>query len=348
MFCSGTEIKGLFTRNERRQVAWLAIVGTGLPFAIALLAAPVIPLQRVMGSTGRALPLVLIVGMALSVTSIPVISKILHDLEVLHTRFARLILTVAVMEDIVLWAVLAIAISLAKAGSIPDYTIAIHVAEVLVYFGLGLAVLPRLLQRFSDARWNVVARTSPVAYVFSVLLAYSAIAAALDISLVFAAFLAGYGITSGASRFEDASGIIAKFSFAVFVPIYFAIVGYRLDFTRTFSLTMLLAFLLIACAVKLFSAGLGARLAGFNWKDSLNLSMALNARGGPGIVLASVAFDAGIINSSFYTTLVLIAIVTSQMAGGWLDYVLHKDRRLLSEEAQKSCYALEPEPRVSA
>ena len=57
--------------------------------------------------------------------------------------------------------------------------------------------------------------------------------------------------------------------------------------------------------------------------------MATNARGGPGIVLASVAFDAGIINAAFYTTLVLVAVLTSQAAGAWLDYVLRKGWPLL-------------------
>jgi hypothetical protein len=49
----------------------------------------------------------------------------------------------------------------------------------------------------------------------------------------------------------------------------------------------------------------------------------------PGIVLASVAFDAGIISPTFYTTLVLAAIPTSQMAGAWLDYVLRQGWPLL-------------------
>jgi Kef-type K+ transport system membrane component KefB len=87
----------------------------------------------------------------------------------------------------------------------------------------------------------------------------------------------------------------------------------------------------IACAVKLLSAGLGARLAGFSWNDSVNLSMAFNARGGPGIVLASVAFDTGIINAVFFTTLVVVAsVLTAQTAGAWLDYILRTGQPLLS------------------
>jgi len=67
--------------------------------------------------------------------------------------------------------------------------------------------------------------------------------------------------------------------------------------------------------------------------DLLNLAITTNARGGPGIVLASVAFDAGIISPQFYTTLVLAAVLTSQAAGAWLDYVLRKGWPLLTPVA---------------
>ena len=72
--------------------------------------------------------------------------------------------------------------------------------------------------------------------------------------------------------------------------------------------------------------------------------MALNARGGPGIVLASVAFETTIINASFYTTLVLFAVLTSQIAGAWLDFVLRRGWPLLSAEQVLDAPAAPEEP----
>ena len=94
-----------------------------------------------------------------------------------------------------------------------------------------------------------------------------------------------------------------------------------------------LFFLAGACLIKLSCVAAGARLAGFRGLDVVNLAVATNARGGPGIVLASVAFDAGIINQAFYTTLVLLAVLTSQAAGAWLEYVLRRGWPLLAGEA---------------
>ena len=86
--------------------------------------------------------------------------------------------------------------------------------------------------------------------------------------------------------------------------------------------------------MSLISVGLAAKLAGFRRLDIFNLAITTNARGGPGIVLASVAFDAGIISAAFYTTLVLTAIITSQMAGLWLRFVLSRGWLLLSTDEE--------------
>ena len=112
--------------------------------------------------------------------------------------------------------------------------------------------------------------------------------------------------------------------------MYFAIVGLKLDLVRGLSLWMLAAFLIGSCVVKVLSVSLAGRFAGFRGLDLFNLAITTNARGGPGIVLASVAFDAGIISSSFYTTLVLAAVITSQAAGAWLEFVLRKGWPLLT------------------
>ena len=131
-------------------------------------------------------------------------------------------------------------------------------------------------------------------------------------NLVFAAFLAGFAVVHKKRQpFSEALDAVGKVSFAFFIPLYFALVGLKLDLIRGFSLWMIAAFMIGSCVVKIFSVGLAGRFAGFHGLDLLNLAITTNARGGPGIVLASVAFDAGIISPEFYTTLVLVAVITS-------------------------------------
>lgn len=331
MFLSGAKIRQLFTREERREVGWLVSVGTGTPFLVALLLLPFLPLGGLAGPKSNTLSLVIVVAIGVAVTSIPVISRIFKDLDILHTRFARLVLGVAVLEDIALWAALAVATALAGAAVLSPASIASHVATTVIFFFLGLTLIPRAVKKINKASWNVLARNTPVAYVIAVLLAYCAVAGALGVSLVFAAFLAGFAVVHKKRQlFAEPMEVVDKIGFSVFVPMYFAIVGYRLDLSKSFSLKLLLVFLFATCALKLASVAMGARLAGFRGLDLVNLAVATNARGGPGIVLASVAYDAGIINAVFYSTLVLAAVLTSQMAGAWLEYVIRRGWPLLT------------------
>jgi Kef-type K+ transport system membrane component KefB len=323
----------LFGRDERRQVFSLAIVGTGIPFILGLMFGPILVGPAIAGPKGNKLSLVIILAVGVAVTSVPVISKIFADLKILHTRFARIVLGVAVLEDIVLWAALAVATALAGTAAIDTRHMAYHLLVTFGFFALGLTLLPRAVKKFNKSKFNVLAKHSPVGYALSVLLAYCVLAGALEVNLVFAAFLAAFAVVHKKRRlFAEALEAIGKVSFAFFIPVYFAIVGLKLDLVKAFSWQLFVFFLVGTCIIKIFSVSLAGRLVGFRGLDLVNLSLTTNARGGPGIVLASVAFDAGIINAKFYTALVLVAVFTSQFAGAWLEYVLRRGWPLLSAD----------------
>ncbi|TCK74096.1 cation:proton antiporter [Acidipila rosea] len=344
MFLAGAETQQLFSREERREVAWLTIVGTGLPFGLGLLFAPWLIRPSLAGPNGNRIALTIILAVGVAVTSVPVVSKIFADLKILHTRFARLVLGVAVLEDIVLWLALAIATASAGKGLLHPRAMTIHLLLTVAFFILGLTIVPRLIKRINKSRFNVLARHSPTGYAMAVLLAYCVAAGALDISLVFAAFLAGFAVVHKKRKlFSESLDAIGKVSFAFFIPIYFAIVGLKLDLIRGVSLEMMIVFIAGTCIIKVLSVSLAGRFAGFRGLDLINLAITTNARGGPGIVLASVAFDAGIISSKFYTTLVVAAVLTSQVAGTWLDYVLRKGWPLLAPKAAGESREMSPE-----
>src|SRR5215469_10701141 len=164
MFLSGAETKALFHPDERKQIGWLASVGTLLPFALMLLLAPLLPLDWFMGVKDNRIALVLVMSIAVAVTSIPVISRIFFDLKILHTRFARLVLGVAVLEDIALWAVLAITTAAAESSALPQKKIALHIGLTLLYLLFGLTIAPRALKRISKSRFNLLANNSPVTF----------------------------------------------------------------------------------------------------------------------------------------------------------------------------------------
>jgi len=341
MFLSGAETRQLFSCEERREVGLLAIVGTGIPFVLALAFGPWLIRPSLAGPNGNRISLIIVLAIGVAVTSVPVVSKIFADLKILHTRFARVVLGVAVLEDIGLWLALALARAVAGKTALKARDISLHLATTVGFFVLGLTVVPRVVKRINRAQLNVFAKHSPVAYALAVLFGYCVVAGALDVSLVFAAFLAGFAVVHKKRRlFAEALDAIGKVSFAFFIPVYFAIVGLKLDLVRGLSFSMLAVFIVGSCVIKILSVCAAGRCAGLRGLDLINLAITTNARGGPGIVLASVAFDAGIISATFYTTLIVAAVVTSQMAGAWLDYVLRKGWPLLSPAATPEAAAV--------
>ena len=356
MFISGSQVRRVLAHENRQETAWILGIGTPLPFFLVLFLglANVLPIDPLVGPQGHRISALLILAIAVAVTSIPVISRIFYDLKILHTRFASLILGAAVLEDIILWVVLAVATALAGTTAMLQEQvigqITSHVGATLIYTTLALFLTPRIIKFLHRTRWNVLRKTSKVGYLILILFVYAIIATLLEVNLVFAAFLAGFGVVGGFSgsereRFSKFFEAIEQFSTSTFIPIYFAIVGYRLVFGSDFSMLMLVAFLAGSSLLSLLSVGLAARLANFKGLDIVNIAITTNARGGPGIVLASVAYDAGLINAAFYTTLVLAAVFTSQAAGVWLRFVLSRGWPLLSSNPEET-WKPAPKPRT--
>jgi Kef-type K+ transport system membrane component KefB len=359
LFCSGAQIQSGHRRGENKTVGWVFSTGTVLPFLAGLGLLHVLDLRSSWGPRANAASFLLIFAIAMAVTSIPVISKIMHDLGILDTPFARVVLGVAVAEDIVLYVILAVSLGLARTGTgglfgVPSLLgiepgtaadMAYHVVATLAVLGAALAFGPRIYRAAAAWRFNLIRQASPVAYDLALMLTATLLCLFLGIEGFFGAFVAGVAVgratqaapatqaaqaaqaapggegVTGRGIAPDAIRSIQGFAFAFFIPIYFAIVGLQLDLLRGFNVRFFLLFLLLACAVKAGSVYLGARLAGQGSASSWNLAVALNARGGPGIVVASVAYGAGIIGQPFYAVLVMLAIVTSLFAGSWLAHV---------------------------
>jgi Kef-type K+ transport system membrane component KefB len=291
-----------------------------------------------------------------------VIARIMLDLGILETAFARIVLTAAVIEDVALYVVLAVALGLVAHAEGDDagltailhlepssaLSMAYHVVASLAFFAFFLCFGRTLLRYIQRSPLRAIQHRSPVAFQLTFLFVLTGVALFLGITPLFGALVAGMVVGVAGEEYDDARGAIKNFAFAFFVPVYFAIVGLRLDLIHDFNLALFAGFVTAACVIKAFSTYGGARLAGQNRSGALNLSVAMNARGGPGIVLASVAFDAGIINDELFLTLILLAVLTSLAAGSWLERAIRSGRPLLGVEAARPAFDASPEPALSA
>ncbi|MFF3533884.1 cation:proton antiporter [Streptomyces sp. NPDC002466] len=340
LFLAGAELRVRAARRERRTGAAAAAAGLLLPFVVGagvvLLSGP----GRFAGPAGTTATTALVVALAMAVAAIPVISRIMMDLGIMDTVFGRIVLMVAVIEDIILYVVLAVALGLAQAGSeqsvglwhtfgsaSPLWSAVYFTLISLVFVGCALVRGPRWFRWLAEHRGNVVARRSPIAFRLAFLLVVVLICLGLGVNAVFGGLVAGICAARGDEQAGDrrakerasrAWEAIGRFSQAFFVPVFFALVGVRLDLVREFDVWFFVWFLLLACGVKTLSIWGAARLAGETSAFAGSLALALNARGTLGVILAGVTHQAGLINDGFFAVLVLVSVVTSQAAGFWL------------------------------
>ncbi|HEX8741812.1 MAG TPA: cation:proton antiporter [Thermoleophilaceae bacterium] len=365
MFAAGIELRAVIRRGERRVAGAVLAAGLALPFAAGLAITAAGDVSGLRGPADDDAALALVFAAALAVTSIPVIARIMLDLGLLGTSFARVVLAAAVAEDLVLYAVLAVAVGIAQSGGEPfglpgelglDAAsaggAAYYAAATTAVLAVGIAIAALLVRESGPARWvGVNARRSPAVQLVVVLLV-TWVCLLLGVVPVFGGLVAGLVLAPAlGERPAEAAAPLTGFAFTFFIPLYFALVGLRLDLGAGVDPLFVAALILAACAIKGGSVYLGARLAGEPPGTSRHLAVAMNARGGPGIVLASVAYDAEIIDQGFFAALVILAIVTSMAAGWWLRRAAEGDpalrepvtgrARALSRPGRRS----RPEPR---
>jgi Kef-type K+ transport system membrane component KefB len=343
MFGAGAELRSSFEPGERHTVGWVTVTGMVAPFAVGLGFVALIPSAELIGPANSRAAFVLVFSLAIAVTSIPVISRIMSDLGILDTPFARIVLAVAVIEDVIVYVILAIAIGLVTPASGHAFglqtllhlepgssaSIAYHVVVTLGFLALARWLGPRVYRSVRRFRFNLLRRGSPIGFQLAFMLAITVLATLLGVVPLFGAFLAGIAVSASArDGLGEARESIRSFALAFFIPVYFAVVGLRLDLLHGFSPLFFALFFTVACVAKAASVWVGAKLAGESEGGALNLAVALNARGGPGIVLASVALDKAIISREFYAVLVLLAILTSLLAGSWLGRVVRSGAAL--------------------
>jgi Kef-type K+ transport system membrane component KefB len=335
MFISGFELQKSLKKGDSKLILAILLGGTIVSFAAGWIAPAFYPTAELMGTARNYLALRIIIGCAVAVTSIPVISKIFLDLHISQTRFAKIIIAVATIEDVILWVAIAVATALVNTRHFSPYTIPVTLLLIGAFFFVALFLLPPLLLFLQRFRIPGLTQNSWAGGALLLCLSLAALANFLDINVVFGALLAGIVLeTISDGQFEKVKTSIKDVALGFFVPIYFALVGFKLDLIHHFDVGFFLLFLLFATVCKMVGTILAARLVGENWLSSLNLGAAMNTRGGPGIVLATLAYGLGIINENFFATLVMVAIITSLMAGYWFKFVLNKQWELLPSLAE--------------
>lgn len=333
MLVAGMEIDFSRVVRLRRSAVVIALCGISIPFATGFALGQLVP--GVVGMEPLADPLVfsLFLGIALSIAAMPVAARILMDLNLFRSDLGMVVMASAVVHDLVGWMGFAIVLALMNRGgpSLGAFNVSssvgLTVALTLLFAGLTLTLGRWLIDRLLP--W-IQAHTQWPAGVLSVAVTLGLLGAAttewIGVHAIFGAFIVGVAMGDSSHLQQRTRATVEQFIASVFAPLFFASIGLRVDFVANFDAPLVAIILVVACAGEAIGSGLGAKLAGFPNRQAIAIGFALNARGAMEIVLAMLALQAGVIGERLFVALVIMALVTSIVAGPLMQWVLRRPR----------------------
>ena len=244
----------------------------------------------------------------------------------MNTKFSDTVLTVSTFQDLCLWILLNAATRIASTGEVRLLEMLIVVAVTL-----GLFVAVKLASDHVHTLKKVIRPIDFYTISFSVLLLMSALLYKVGINIMYSSFLVGYIVKAVAgvdNETRNRMETLANFMFSFFIPIYFALVGIQLNVIHDFSLIRFMLFFVIAFGLEAVGTLIVLQFTNLNLATKINLAVTMNARGGPGIVLATVALSYKIISVEFFTVLILTTMLSSMIAGYWLRMQQKRDESI--------------------
>ncbi|WP_435361924.1 cation:proton antiporter [Haloarchaeobius sp. DFWS5] len=308
-----------------RDVVVIGSAGLASPFVLGLGFGLVIPISLLTGEVPR-LVFALFLATSVCISAIPVIVRILIDLDSYTSPFGQRMVATAMYTDVVGWLLLSVVVGLVRSGRL-DVPGVVTVVLTLVGFLLGAvflgqrivdAVLVRLPE--DDARGHLVV-------VVSAAVGGSALAYAVGLEPALGAFVVGLLVARAGGVPETAQTLFEQMTLGVFAPVFFGVAGLNADLGLLFDPVVAVVgttTLVIATVGKIGGVYLAASWLGYDRTEAVGMGVGLNARGAIEIVIASVGLEMGILSPRMYTVVLVVAVVTSAMTPPLL-------RRLLPE-----------------
>ncbi|MFI5934551.1 cation:proton antiporter [Actinoplanes sp. NPDC051494] len=330
---TGAQLDTAMLRRRGAAGARVSLAGLLLPLALGVGAGFVVPGRLLPEGSDRA-TFALFVGVAMCVTAIPVIAKILADMNLLHRDVGQLTLAAGAVDDAVGWFLLSV-VSAAATTGVRATGVARSGGYLLLFLTVALVAGRPLVRRVLALAGRAGDGTPRVAAAVLIVLLGAAATQSMGMEALFGAFVAGTLIgharsgeppdpRPGRSLWLDLAPL-RTVVLAVLAPIFLATAGLRVDLTALADpevLVTALALLAVAVAGKFAGAYLGARGSRLSHWEAIALGAGMNARGVVEIVVATAGLRLGVLSVALYTVVVLIAVVTSVMGPPVLRYAM--------------------------
>jgi Kef-type K+ transport system membrane component KefB len=326
LLITGLETDLALIRRKAGTAAGASLGGVVVPFATGLLLGWYLP-DSLLASTDQRLVFALFVATAMSISAIPVIAKVLMDMNLMRRDIGQTIIAAGMTDDAIGWVLLSIVAGLAAGESVTAGSVAQAVGSVVFFmilsFTFGRWLVKRTLDLVQD---EVISRDRLLTLVVVLTFAWGAITQALNLEAVLGAFFMGILFGQMARLPHEVVEKIESVALGVFVPIFFAVAGLKVDVRGLLTPQLIgvaILVIFVASFGKVVGTYVGARVIGRtdHW-TALSLGAGMNARGAMEIIIATIGLSLGILSQNMYSIIVLMAVATSLMAPPALRWTL--------------------------
>ncbi len=257
-----------------------------------------------------------IIGVALTATSIAITADTLREMGKLSSPVAKAIIGAAVIDDVLALAALSIANEMAL-GSVSVLLSSLTLLKAMVFLAVGALVgkylLTRMVVRIDESA--LAPRYPEMVFIFAMMVAflYGMTAEIIGLSAIVGAFVAGVSLEGVGLKNSKSFKEGAEYLRIIFASVFFVSLGVLADVrAMTWGLMgFVLAMTVVAIVTKLVGCSLPAKALGMSWRESMVLGFGMVPRGEVAMIVALLALNQGVIEQPAYVALVLMALLTT-------------------------------------
>ena len=311
MLVSGLEVDLGMVLSQGKPALLTSSFGVLFPFATGFVIAYFFPSLLGSAESENKIIFALFIGIAVSITALPVVARTLMDLKIFKSKIGSLIISSAMFNDLVGWILFSLLLGLVgtKAAHF-NFTLIILLLFAFLFFTLFIG--RKIFDYFIPIVYD---KTTHPGGMLNFVLIFGFLGAAfteyIGIHAIFGAFIIGIAIGDSVHLKIETKETINQFVTNIFAPLFFVSIGLRTNFIAHFNPLVVITLLIIAFTGKVIGSSLGAYLGGTKKNDALLVGFGLNSHGVMEIVLGLLALEVGLIDENLFVALVTMALVTS-------------------------------------
>lgn len=327
---TGLEVDFSSAWRQRGDALKIAITDIVVPITISFVLCLFLPARYLVNSDQRLL-FSLFMATAMTISAMPIAARALYDLKLSKTDLGFLIVSALSVNDIIGWIVFTVVLSLFTHRAVNVVDISVVLMSALGFTFLCLTA-GRNFVNSAISKMKVLQMPQPatsLTFVCLLGLLCGAITQKIGMPALLGFFIAGVMIGEAKDFSERSRQVVSQMVYAIFVPLFFAGIGLRLDIFENFELFLVLFVTVVSIAGKFLGAWLGVNFTNLSKANRLSVAICHIPGGSMEIVVGLLAFEYHLISAPVFIAIIFGAATSSVIFGPCLSYSI-KRRKTIS------------------